>query len=284
MQQEKTLSREEQERRRVARVSQEIVENQRELAEILYVWDMRMVANDSCVIFPGDYVAVGSTCLCSSRGAMVDLSADDIAEMIGIGGLHQAFDMDDLNAPDFADRINDVMGKIAAQREYKDASRYYVSPGLKYAIAEYDPDPAHEDPDDAAPFAVERRGDRFNLRAGGGGEDIPVRQCAYREFNPGGASIMEALREQAKPEAQSSGRAYDEMMERYRRMGGNDVQKPADAVKRIPGFDQMSPREQLAVQYQLTDEYHKAVERSRAQEQAADAADQWGPKLPEEKF
>ena len=30
---------------------------------------------------------------------------------------------------------------------------------------------------------------------------------------------------------------------------------PAEAARRIPGFDQMSPREQMAAQYKLTDEY-----------------------------
>ena len=106
------------ERRRVARISQEIVENERELAEILYIWDLRMVASPTCVILPGDYIAVGDGCMCSSRGALVDMDSEDILALVTGGGMHRAFDMDDLNAPDFDVQINSVMRRIQAQRQY----------------------------------------------------------------------------------------------------------------------------------------------------------------------
>lgn len=273
----------EQERRRVARIAQEVVENRRELAEILYVWDMRMVAGPSCAIMPGDYVAVGSGCMCSSRGAMVDMDADDILALVTGGGMHRALDMDDLNAPDLDIRINSIMERVEAQRMYKDADRYLCSHDLRHAVAEYDPDPVPGSEAPPAQFAVERRGDRFSYRNGARGGDVPMRECRYEEFNPGGAEIVLAAQAEARPEeGRAAGSAYAEMLRRYERSGGHGAEMPSDAARRIPGFEDMSPREQMAAKYKLMDEYHKAAERSAAQERSPDAADQWGPRLPGE--
>ena len=274
----------ERERRRVARISQEIVENERELAEILYIWDLRMVASPACVILPGDYIAVGDGCMCSSRGALVDMDSEDILALVTGGGMHRAFDMDDLNAPDFDVQINSVMRRIQAQRQYQDADRYYCNHELQYAVAEYDVEPPANFEDQSAPFAVERREDRFQFRNGAGAGDIPLRECNYEEFNPGGAEIILASRAEARPEeGRSRGAEYAEMLRRYEASGGGKPEMPAEAARRIPGFDQMSPREQMAAQYKLTDEYHKAAERRSIQEQAPDAGDQWGPRLPGER-
>lgn len=275
----------EQERRRVARVAQEIVENKRELAEILYIWDMRMVAGPACAIMPGDYMAVGPGCMCSSRGALVDMDADDILALVSGGGMHKAFDMDDLNAPDIDVRIDSVMQRIAAQRTYQDADRYLCSHDLQYAVAEYDPDPAPGTEAPPAQFAVERRGDRFSYRSGARGGDVPMRECRYEEFNPGGAEIVLAAQAEARPEeGRAAGSAYAEMLRRYEQSGGHGAAMPSEAARRIPGFKDMSPREQLAATYKLTDEYHKFAERGAAQEKSPDAADQWGPRLPGERM
>lgn len=274
----------ERERRRVARIMQEKAENEKELQEALYKWDMRMVANGPCIIFPGDYVAVGHGCMCSSRGALVDLDMDDIRDMIGVGGLHQVFDFDDLNAPDFYEQVDDIMARIAAQRMYQDASRYRCSGSLRQAVAEYDL-PAEPGQDGKpATAAVERNGSVFVFRAGAGAGDVPMRQCSYDEFNPGGVDIRQALYESAKPEqGRSQKSAWQELQEKYLADGENDIAKPSDASRRIPGYDRMTPSEKLAVQVRLEDEQHKAMQRSAGQEHGPDAADQWGPRMPGER-
>lgn len=279
----KELDRREFERCRVAIIMQEVVDSQRELAEMLYIWDMRITANQHCCILPGDYIAVGNGCMCSSRGALVDMDQDDILQMIGAGGLHQVFDMDDLNAPDFSSRINDIMGDIVAQRQFRDA-HHYCSDGLQHAVAVYDL-PSGPGPDGKpAQFAVERRGDRFSFRNGFGSGDVPMAQCDYEHFNPGGIKIVEAMRDEAKPDTgPSKQRAYDMLMKQYREGGYQDIEMPSDAARRVPGFKDMPPREQMAVVHKLSTSQQAAIDRGRRQEQKLDTDDQWGPKGPGER-
>ena len=274
----------EQERRRVARIMQEKVEKQGDIVRALHRWDMRMVANNSCAIFPGDYVAVGDGCMCSSRGVQVDMSAADIAKMIDIGGLEQVFDMDDLNSPNLDAKIDDIMKQVEAQRNFHDAHCYRKRRDeetcLECAVAIYEfPGSTPEEPPVSA--AVERSGDEFRFRNGAGTGDFPWRECNYEEFNPGGANIIAELRGDEKPEPTvNKTSAYERMLEHYEATGGGEPEKPGDAARRIPGYDKMSPSEQLAAQVRLSDEYHKAQERAASQEKSPDAADQWGPRLP----
>lgn len=279
----KELDRREFERRRVAIIMQEVVENQRELAEMLYIWDMRITANAQCCILPGDYIAVGDGCLCSSRGALVDMDQSDIAELIGAGGLHQVFDLDDLNAPDFSHRINDIMCDIVAQRQFRDAGAYYEL-GLEDAVAVYDLPSVPGSGNGPAQFAVERRGDRFAFRNGFGAGDVPMAQCDYEHFNPGGIDIVRSMRAEAKADTgPSKKRAYDMLMEQYREGGYHDIEMPSDAARRVPGFKDMSPREQMSVVHKLSTAREAAADRGRRQEQKADTDDQWGPKTPGER-
>lgn len=269
------------ERRRVARCMQEKAENSKEVAQALHVWKARMVANDQCMVLPGDYMAVGRCCMCSSRGAMIDMAEGDIQALVESGALSRVFDNDDLNAPDFHDVLDGVLDKIAAQREFRDASCYYCSHGLEQAVAVWDIPP---DPDGMQPgctAAVGRSGAEFGFGDDLVSTDLPLRQCSYEEFNPGGADIMAAVRAEAKPEQGRSQKSmFQEMQEKYLADGENDIAKPDDLVKRVPGWDKMSPSERMALQVQASDEYHRALERQAAQEQGPDAADQWGPRLP----
>ena len=274
----------EKERRRIGRIMQEKAENHREIVEALYKWDMRMVANEHCAIFPGDYVAVGHDCICSSRGVQVDMEPQDILAMIESGGLSQVFDMDDLNSPNLADKVDDMMADIERQRKFKDANCYCKchdqKTGLEHAVAIFEM-PCCEEGKQPVSVAVERTGDEFRFRNGAGTGDFPWRQCSYEEFNPGGADIIAELRGDEKPEpTESKTSAYERMLKHYEATGGGDPEKPGDAARRVPGYDQMSPSEQLAVQVSLSDEYHKSMERAAAQEKAPDASDQWGPRLP----
>lgn len=284
----------EQERRRVARIMQEEAEVTAEAARAIRKWTLPMVSNDQCAIFPGDYVAVGESSIYSSRGVFVDMSPDDIASMIESGGLSEVFDTKDLNAPNISDKIDDVMEDIARQRQFKDAQHYYYHQQQYYHEHDHDVDghaleravAVFEFPSDIpgeppATAAVERTGDTFEFVNGAVSEDIPWRECSYEEFNPGGANIIAELRGDEKPEpTENKTSAYERMLEHYEATGGGEPEKPGDAARRIPGYDKMSPSEQLAAQVQLSDEYHKSLERAKSQEKSPDASDQWGPRLP----
>ena len=273
--------------RRVGRMMQEKAENSRELADALHVWRARMLSNGSCCIMPGDYVFAGQGCMCSSRGAFLSMSESDLHAMIEGGALSKVFDFDDLNAPDFGSQLDGVMDRIMAQRHFRDASAYYELPGLERSVAVYDvpvTGPGRENGQNVPAMAVERNGDRFALRTGAWDGDRPVRQCSYEEFNPGGADIMQALQSEDKSsQGRNRSELFEKMQREYLNNGENEIVKPDDALKQLPGYDSMSPSQRLAAKVKLEDEYHRALERSGQQEQAQSTSDQWGPRLPGER-
>lgn len=278
----------EREQRRVARMMQEKAENKRELAQALHVWRGKMLANDACCVLPGDYMAVGHGCMCSSRGALLSMSEDDLHAMIEGGALSKVFRMGDVNGPDMDAQLDFYMGQIVRQRHYADASSYHVCTGdLERAIAVYDmPEPASgsEKGSEGPMLTVERNGGRFAFHTGSWDGGVPMRQCSYEEFNPGGAEMIRSLESEAKPEQGRSKSVLREKMEReYLNNGENRVAKPDEAIRQIPGYENMSPSERLAKMVELKDEYHKALERSVQQEQAPSSSDQWGPRLPGER-
>lgn len=252
-----------QESRKAARRMLERIENTKEIADALYAWNARALANSQCMLLPGDLCVCGKDGIQSSRGVMIQMSPEEIAGLIEGGALDKIFDVDGLNAPDFSTRMEDVFTAFVSQQHFCDADRYRASGDMSRAVAVYDPPVPEGEP--RSPVAVERDGDRFRLVAGFHDDGGTGQECDYSKFNPGRADIMSELADSAG-ENQNRGSAYQELQEKYLADGKNDAPKMGDLQKPedVPGYDKMSPMAQLRLQADYVD----AMDAVRQEEQA----------------
>ncbi len=259
------------EARKAARRMLERIENTRDIADALYIWNAKAMANAQCMLLPGDFCVCGHGGLQSSRGAMITMSPEELAELIEGGALDKVFDVDGLNGPDFADRMEDVFTAFIGQQHFHDASCYRASGDLSHAVAVYNPPVPEGEP--PMSIAVERDGGRFSLVAGFDDDGGTGQECDYSKFNPGRADIMSALAE-TNLERQNQGSAYQKLQEKYLSDGSNDAPEAGDLKKPedIPGYDKMSPMEQLRLQADYVDAVD-AVRQSQAEQEAQEAAE-----------
>lgn len=253
------------EARKVARKRLERTESVRDIADALYAWNAQMMANDKCVIMPGDCVVHGKGGIESARGTVIAMHPDEIADLIDSGALAKMFDPDDLNAANFSENAHAVFGMISAQRNFADAPHYYCRPELHSAIAVYDvPGP---EPDQDTQFSVERAGRRFAFAPGVRSDLGTMRECSYAEFNPANADIMAEVNGMP-PEERNRSAAFDRIQELYLAEGSNDVPEQGEArdPRDEPGFSSLPPMEQLARMNAYTEQADAARQQAQAQD------------------
>lgn len=261
----------------------ERTENRKELAQALYQYNARALVGGGGMMLPGDVICAVPGGIVSARGMAVPMSPGELSQLVDGGALDRLFRMDDLNAPDFDERIGRIMSKAGMQREYQDASRYYVNsgPGLQESVAVYDV--PETGPGDPAHVSVERSGGEQKARTGVRDDlGTAFRQCTYEEFNPGGRALLNESRA-VNPERENRGSAYDQLREGYLDGGENkvpesgEVKKPEDAVKDIPGYDKMSASEKLSAMKEATEKYSAYQAEMGEQAAARDASAEWTP-------
>ena len=259
---------------RVARRMLERQENIKEIAQALYQYNARAMASANAILLPGDYMVRSGECMMSSRGAAVQISPEELADLVDGGALSKIFNPDDLNSADFGDKIDDIMSAIGYQAHYHDASCYVARDDLSKVVAVYDLPGAGEVPDMRA--YVERSGDEYRLSDGVEAESGTMRQCSYEEFNPGGREIVLETQAAGPQETVNKSNAYDQLKETYLDGGENDVPEAGEITRPedVAGYDKLSPSEKLALQRQYQEQMQAA------QEAGAQAQSQWTPSLP----
>lgn len=268
---------------RTARRMLERTENREDLVRALYEYNARALVGGGGMMLPGDIVCAVPGGIATARGMAVPMSPEELEALVDGGALDRMFRMDDLNAPDFSDRIGAVMKKAGMQMSFRDASAYYApaGPGLEESIAVYDV--PETGPGDPAHVSVEQSGGTASFRTGVR-DDLGTnfRQCTYEEFNPGGRPLLAEARS-VNAERENAGTAYDKLRESYLQNGENrapetgEVKKPEDAVKDIPGYDRMGAAEKLAAMKDATEKY-EAYQAQQGREAAErDASAEWTP-------
>lgn len=270
--------------RKTARRVMERIENARDIADALYVWQERALVNNGTMLLPGDCCMVCGEKMTSARGASVSMSPDQLAEMIDGGALHKLFNPDDLNAPDFDTKMDAVFTAMGAQAHFCDAKLYAVPDAegqrLADAVAIWDGAvPGSEQP---RFVSVERKGDEFRLRDGVDARLGQGVQATYENFNPGGLDVQAALAG-INPERENKTAAHDRILEGYEAGGSNAVPSAQEAregaparPEDVPGYSGMSAMEKMALHAEYTDQQAELTAREAGE-------DDFGPKLPRQR-
>lgn len=241
------------ESRKAARRMQERFENMGDIADALYLWNAQMLAGSGCVMMPGDVCACWNGGIASSRGALISMSADEILDLVDGGALSKVFNPDDMNAPDFGDRMRHIFTKVSDQRAFRDAPHYYQRPELHSAVAVYDvPGPT---PKDDTQLSVERAGRRFSFVPGVRDDLETMLECTYLQFNPARADIMAEVNG-AAPEMRNRSDIFDRIIQAYQDAGSNGVPEAGDLKdpRDEPGFDALPPMERMTRMNAYTDQ------------------------------
>ena len=251
------------EQRRVARQRQEMVETKREIARSLYKYNARTLSHENTVLMTGDYMMFdnesGKGVLVSSRGAAIAISAEELADMVNDGAISKVFNPDDLNAPDFESKIDNVLTQINIQSQFEDASIYKVIPnvdkneeekGLAFYVSVQDPQKI-----DAV---VVKSDDKFTMMSYDDFKETDSEadaiQCTYARFNPGAVEMKEQLAKM-NGERENKQNAYSKLIEEYTQNGGNYVKEPGE----IAQDSNLTAKERLDAVKQATEAQQEQV-------------------------